>query len=62
MDANDVWQVDEAKVEEIVVEYYRELFSTSNPVDFTELLNAVQPKVSLEMNEKLTHEFTGVEI
>ena len=62
MVANDMWQKDDAKVEEIVVEYYKELFSTSNPVDFTELLNAVQPKVSLAMNEELTREFVGVEI
>ena len=44
------------------MEYYRELFSTSNPINFNELLNAVQPKVTLAMNEKLTREFTGVEI
>ena len=62
MVANDMWQKDDAKVEEIVVEYYKELFSTSNPVDFTELLNAVQPKVSLAMNEELTRDFTGVEV
>ena len=62
MDANDVWQEDDARMEEIVVEYYNDLFSSTNPIDFTELLNAVQQKVSLAMNEELTRDFTGVEV
>jgi len=49
-------------MEEIVVEYYNDLFSSTNPIDFTELLNAVQQKVSLAMNEELTRDFTGVEV
>ncbi|XP_023878479.1 uncharacterized protein LOC111990942 [Quercus suber] len=62
MDANDVWQEDDARMEEIVVEYYNNLFSSSNPEDFSELLAAVQLKVSLAMNEELTRVFTGMEV
>lgn len=40
-DANDVWQDDEAKMEEIVVEYYSHLFTLSNPTEFDEILHAV---------------------
>ena len=50
MDANGVWQEDEGKIEEIVVEYYNNLFTSSSPSDFLELLQAIQPKVTLLMN------------
>ena len=50
MDANGIWQEDEGKIEEIVVEYYNNLFTSSSPSDFSELLQAIQPKVTLLMN------------
>lgn len=62
MDANDVQWEDDTRMEEIVVDYYNNLFSSSNPEDFTELLNAVQPKVFVAMNEELTRNFTGEEV
>ena len=53
-DADGVWQEDETKMVEIVVDYYNNLFTSNNPDDFTELLNVVQLKVSTSMNEELT--------
>lgn len=50
MDSNGGWQDEETKIEEIVVDYHKDLFTTSNPIDFTELLNAVRPNVSPSMN------------
>ena len=50
MDANGVRQEDKCKIEEIVVEYYNNLFTSSSPSDFSELLQAIQPKVTLLMN------------
>ena len=41
MDANDVCKVDERCIEEVAVEYYTNLFTLSNPTDFTQLLQAV---------------------
>lgn len=41
MDANDVWKDDDSNMEEIVVDYYNNLFTSSQPKDFTELLNVV---------------------
>lgn len=61
-DANDVWQDDEAKMEEIVVEYYSHLFTLSNPTEFDEILHAVQPKVSAFMNQELVWIFTENEV
>ena len=53
LDANGVWQDDENKMEEIVVDYYSSLFTSSNRTEFDEILNAVQPKVSTWMNQDL---------
>ena len=50
------------KIEETIVDYYTQLFSSSNPLDFSKLINAVEPKVSHEMNNMLTREFTGLEV
>ncbi|XP_075654858.1 uncharacterized protein LOC142625032 [Castanea sativa] len=44
MDAREVWQEEDSKVEEIVVDYYQTLFTSSNPSDFVELLQAVNPR------------------
>ena len=62
MDSNDVWQEEEAEIEKVFVEYYSELFSSSNPTEFNEILEAVQPKVSRHMNEQLIKEFQPNEV
>ena len=62
MDANGVWQEDEGKIEEIVVEYYNNLFTSSSHSDFSELHQAIQPKVTLSMNQMLLKPFTGEEV
>ena len=53
-----MWQEEEGKVEEIVVGYYRTLFWTNNPTDFTELFAAIQRKVTPVMNQQLTREYS----
>ena len=45
-----------------MVDYYKELFTTSQPNDFNELLNALQPKVTTTMNHKLAMDFTENEV
>ena len=62
MDSNECWQEDMEKIEETIVDYYTQLFSSSNPLDFSKLINAVEPKVSHEMNNMLTREFIGSEV
>ena len=59
LNADGVWQTDEVKMEDIVVDYYNNLFTSSNLEEFTELLIAVQPKVSIAMNERLLRLFYG---
>ena len=62
LDSDDVWQEEDSKVEEIVVDYYQNLFTSSNPVDFDEIIQVVQPKVAPEMNLALTKDFTIDEV
>ena len=54
MDSNGVWQEEEQIIEEIVVDYYKNLFTTSNPTNFNEILEVVETKVSPSMNHMLT--------
>ena len=62
LDDEDVWQEEEDKVEEIVVGYYRTLFRTNNLTNFTELLAAIQRKVTPVMNQQLTREYSEQEV
>ncbi|XP_065632260.1 uncharacterized protein LOC136068697 [Quercus suber] len=49
---------EERKVEEIVVGYYQNLFQKNNPKEFTELLAAIQSKVTPAMNQQLNREYS----
>ena len=62
LDNDGVWQIEEDKLEEIAIGYFGDLFSTSNPVDFSDLLLAVQPKVTHAMNEWLVRPFVESEV
>ena len=61
-DEAGVWQDDESVVEMIFKDYYLELFVSSNPNEFTDLLEAVQPKVTESMNSSLLREFQSSEV
>lgn len=43
------------------MEYYTNLFTLSNPTEFTQLLQVVQLKVSAAMNHMLISDFTTYE-
>ena len=61
-DEAGVWKDDESVVEMIFKDYYLELFVSSNPNEFTDLLEAVQPKVTESMNSSLLREFQSSEV
>lgn len=61
-DDEAVWQEEEMKVEEIAVGHYQNLFQSNNPTEFMELLDAVQGKVTLIMNHRLTREYNVQEV
>ena len=56
-DKAGVWQEDESVVEMIFKDYYSELFASSNPNEFPDLLEAIQSKVTENMNSRLRREF-----
>ena len=62
LDAQGVWQEDEEVMGQIVLDYYTDLFTSSNLTVFDEILEAVQPRVTSSMNQKLTMEFTIDEV
>lgn len=41
LDKHEIWHEDDEKVEEVVVAFYNELFTTSQPTEFSELIQAV---------------------
>ena len=59
---NGVWREEEAEIARIFVEYYTDLFSSSIPVDFKEILYIVGPKVLGEMNASLACMFHECEV
>ena len=50
LDSNGNWQDEEDIMGHILVEYFQELFTSSNPTVSEELLDAVHPKVTNKMN------------
>ncbi|XP_075669913.1 uncharacterized protein LOC142639649 [Castanea sativa] len=62
LDSNGVWQEEDGKIEEVVVEYHNNLFTSSNPTNFSELLHAIQPKVTHSMNQMLIKPFIEDEV
>lgn len=62
LDARDVWQEDEEKMGDMVVDYYTDLFLKSQPIEFNEILQAIQPKVTPHMNQMLNKDFIANEI
>ena len=62
MDTDSVWQEEESWVEDITVEYYKNLFTSSNPTNFSKIVQAVQQKVTPDMNQNLTKVFNENEV
>lgn len=59
---NDFWQEDEKEIERVFVDFYTDLFTSSNPSNFVDIVDAVQPKVTDAMNAYLTKEFQAEEV
>uniref|UniRef100_A0A2N9IJ26 Reverse transcriptase zinc-binding domain-containing protein n=1 Tax=Fagus sylvatica TaxID=28930 RepID=A0A2N9IJ26_FAGSY len=61
-DNDGVWRSSEAEIEQLLVSYYSDLFTTSSPGDFEEVIDGVKKVVTGEMNDMLVAEFTASEI
>ena len=62
MDENGVWLEGDKHVEELTLQYYERLFTSSDPTKFEEILDTVQHKVTPKMNQVLVKEFLEVEV
>ena len=61
MDENGRWLEGDEYVEKLMLQYYEMLFTSSDPMEFEEILDAVQHKVTLRMNQVIVKEFSEVE-
>ena len=50
------------KIEEVAVAYFEKLFTSSKPEEFSEILHAVQPKVTTDMNVEQTRVYMAQEV
>ena len=62
VDENNKWHEKEEDIAEVFVDYFNNVFSTSNPTMMDQVLTVVDPKVSAEDNEKLLADFKPEEI
>ena len=56
------WREGEEKVEDIILKYFNDIYSTTFPIDFEASLGAVGRRVSEAMNAKLLNEFKEEEM
>ncbi|KAL3813976.1 hypothetical protein ACJIZ3_015244 [Penstemon smallii] len=63
-DANGVWREKANELEAIVADYFRDIFTSSNPSEsaMEEVLGAVVPKVTNEINASLLGVYTASEV
>ena len=61
MDENGRWLEGDEYVEKLMLQYYEMLFTSSDHVEFEEILDAVQHKVTPRMNQVIVKEFSKVE-
>ena len=54
--------MDQRSMVEMVVDFYQELFTSSNPNSFDEILEQIPQVVIEEMNLELMQEFTATEV
>jgi len=57
-----VTQMDDQQVENIIVGYFTDIFSTQGDTNSTILIDAIEPVVTTDMNDSLTQEFTVEEV
>ena len=62
MDENNTWRVESEKIALVLVNYYRELFSTSRPNPQWPQLEHISSMITEEMNSALTDTFTAFEV
>ena len=62
MDESDTWQENDDKISEVIIAYYQNLFTTSQPDISQEFLEAIKLGVTPQMNSMLIRDFSAVEV
>ena len=57
-----LWHEEKGKVEEIIIDYFKNIFSIEQPSDHEVKVEVMDVRITSEMNEKLLEEFREVEI
>ena len=57
-----LWHEEKGKVEEIIIDYFKNIFSIEQPSDHKVKVEVMDVRITPEMNEKLLEEFREVEI
>ena len=57
-----VWCDDDESIEDVVVDYYSNLFTSSNPSDFDDAVRVVPRLITPAMNDELVAEIDGAEV
>ena len=61
-DGNGTWLIEQDEIRHVMENYYKELFSTSNPNLEVYSLEKIPCMVTDEMNTELVKEFTDLEV
>ena len=61
-DDNGLWTEDESHMGGLVEDYFTNIFTSSNPFGFDDVLNGMLPTVALEMNAGLLRPYTAEEV
>ena len=62
MDERGNWRESALEITEVAVSYFEKLYMTSNPDKILEVVEAIDPKVSVDMNQSLIKQFTRDEV
>ena len=62
LDERGMWKESALEIAEVAVSYFEKLYRTSNPDKIAEVVEAIDPKVSAEMNQSLIKQFTRDEV
>ena len=60
--AEGVWQEDDQRVEDIVVDYFTNIFESNGLSDVSLVVNVIKPVVTDVMNTGLTQDFQATEV
>ena len=62
MDDLGVWHDDQETTEKLILDYFKDIYSSNQPTSFDESLEAMDERVTPEMNDELQKEFKAVEV